>query len=73
MQEQILKLSEQIKKLQKEIMDLKTNLNRVENEKQEEIGRAEKARIQYESKIKDLESQIEMLKNSSGDLVSQLQ
>jgi chromosome segregation ATPase len=33
MQEQITKLSDQIKKLQKEIADLKTNLNRVENEK----------------------------------------
>ena len=45
----------------------------MENEKQEEIGRAEKARISYEAKIKDLESQIEMLKNQSGDLVNQLQ
>lgn len=56
MQEQITKLSDQIKKLQKEIMDLKTNLQRVENEKQEEIGKAEKARISYEARIKDLES-----------------
>jgi len=43
--------------------DLKTNLNRVENEKQEEIGNGERARISYEAKIKDLESQIDLLKN----------
>jgi len=29
--------------------------------------------VSYESKIADLESQIEMLKNQSGDLVNQLQ
>ena len=52
---------------------MKSNLQRVENEKQEEIGRAEKARIGYEAKIKDLESQIDMLKSQSGDLVNQLQ
>ena len=56
-------MTDQIKKLQKEIADLKTNLSRVENEKQEEISRAEKARVAYEAKIKDLESQIEMLKS----------
>ena len=49
------------------------NVDRLEKEKQEEIGNAEKARISYEAKIKDLESQIEMLKSQSGDLVNQLQ
>ena len=42
----------------------------VQSEKQEEINRAEKARIQYESKIKELMDQIDLLKSSSGDLVT---
>ena len=55
MQEQITKLNDQIKKLQAEIANNKENINRLEREKQEEIGKAEKARIGYEAKIKDLE------------------
>ena len=70
MQEQITKLNDQIKKLQAEIANNKENINRLEREKQEEIGKAEKARIGYEAKIKDLEDQIAMLQAQSGDIVS---
>ena len=38
-----------------------------------EISNAQKAKAQYEAKIADLESQIEMLRSQSGDLVNQLQ
>ena len=73
MQEQILKLNDQIKKLLAEIVNLKDNVNRLEKEKSEEMGKAEKARIGYEAKIKDLEEQIAMLQAQSGDIVGQLQ
>ena len=37
------------------------------------MDKSAKTKQQQEMKIKDLEAQIEMLKNQSGDLVNQLQ
>ena len=47
----------QIKKFEKEITDLKANLQKVENEKQEEKAKTEKIKISYDAKINDLKSQ----------------
>ena len=51
---------------------MQKELAREQKEKAMEISNAQKARVQYEAKIADLESQIDMLRSQSGDLVNQL-
>ena len=58
--------------MQEEYKTLEGQLETVHREKQNEIEKADRARQSYEAKIKDLEEQIAMLKNESGDLVGQL-
>ena len=58
--------------MQEEYKTLEGQLETVHREKKNEIEKADRARQSYEAKIKELEEQIAMLKNESGDLVGQL-
>ena len=46
---------------------------RVRKEKEDEVERREQQKRDYEKRIKDLEDQINILKNESGDIVQQLE
>ena len=53
--EQTQKLNDQIQKLMAQIKGLEQQLDILRREKLDEMNKAEKAKIQYEDKIKDLE------------------
>ena len=48
-------------------------MQKTDQDRQEEQNRWDDQKLEYERKIQELESQIEMLKNQSGDMVSLLQ
>lgn len=56
--------------MQLEIKNLEDQLEMTQREKRQEMEKAERAKQDYEARIKELEEQINMLKDQSGDLVN---
>ena len=73
MQQELNQRDLEIAKLTKRIQELEKELNQVKNEKEAEAEKFAGEKGKYEAKIKDLEDQIRMLRNESGDVMQELE